>query len=259
MAMVLEVCVDSLGAAKAAQAGGATRLELCSALPLGGLSPDLALFDLVRQAVDLPIHALLRPRAGDFLYDEDEFALLCRQTKELAQRGADAIVIGAVTPQGRLDTEKMEQLMELAPNCKVTLHRAFDVTRDPYEALEDACRLGVSWILTSGQQNSCTQGADLLKNLVQQAGDRTQILIGAGVNAEAIRMLAPYTGAEAFHLSGKYSVPSGMKFRRESVSMGAAGMDEYEISRCSAKAIAAAREALEQAMRERETKGGVPV
>ena len=209
MAGLLEVCADSVCSAVNAARGGADRIELCSALPLGGLSPDEDLFCMVRERVDLPVRVLLRPRAGDFLYDEDEFELLCCQAARFAGLGADGIVIGMLNPDGTLDAERMSALMTCGDGCGVTLHRAFDVCRDAHEAL------------------------------------RTAKELGGGVTADVIRALAPQTGAYAFHLSAKAVVPSGMEFRREAVPMGAAGMNEFELWRCDEGAVRAAREALD--------------
>ena len=166
MKPVLEVCTHSVESAVSAERGGAMRLELCANLMIGGTSPDEDLFRMVRERVSVPVRVLLRPRCGDFLYTESEFELLCRQVKRFAALGADGIVIGVLTPEGDLDEERMAKLIALAGGCGVTLHRAFDVCRDPFAALETAKRLGVDTILTSGQQADCTAGADLLRALV---------------------------------------------------------------------------------------------
>ena len=200
---------------------------------------------MVRERVSVPVRVLLRPRCGDFLYTESEFELLCRQVKRFAALGADGIVIGVLTPEGDLDEERMAKLISLAGGCGVTLHRAFDVCRDPFAALETAKRLGVDTILTSGQQAGCTAGADLLRALVAKAGEDVQILVGAGVNADVIRDLQPKTGANAFHLSAKRVENSRMQFRRENVPMGLPGLSEFSLWRCDENAVRAAREAFD--------------
>ena len=245
MAFELEVCVDSVESAESAARGGATRLELCENLVIGGTSPCEDLFDLVRARVDIPIRVLLRPRFGDFLYSADEFELLRRQVRRFAARGADGVVIGVLTPDGALDEVRMAELIALADGLGVTLHRAFDVCRDPFAALAAARRLGVDTILTSGQRACCADGAALLAELVRTADDAPQILIGAGVNADVIRALQPATGATAFHLSGKRTEDSRMIYRREGVPMGLPGISEYELWRCDEAAVRAARQALE--------------
>lgn len=245
MPWILEVCVDSVESAVSAARGGATRLELCANLVIGGTSPDEDLFRMVRERVDIPVRVLLRPRFGDFLYSEEEFELLRRQVRRFAALGADGIVIGMLRPDGTLDEARMAELISLAGGCGVTLHRAFDVCRDPLEALDAAVRLGVDTILTSGQQASCAQGSELLRELVARSGGRPQILIGAGVSADVIRTLQPATGADAFHLSAKRTENSRMTFRREGVPMGLPGISEFEVWRCDETAVRAARQTLE--------------
>ena len=224
MARVLEVCVDSVESAVSAARGGAMRLELCANLVIGGTSPDEDLFRMVRRRVDIPIRVLLRPRFGDFLYSEEEFELLRRQVRRFAALGADGVVIGVLRADGTLDEPRMAELIALAGGCGITLHRAFDVCRDPFEALAAARRLGVDTILTSG---------------------RPQILVGAGVNADVIRALQPMTGADAFHLSAKRTENSRMTYRREGVPMGLPGISEFEVWRCDEAAVRAARCALD--------------
>ena len=241
MSFVLEVCVDSVESAVSAARGGATRLELCANLVIGGTSPDEDLFRMVRERVDIPVRVLLRPRFGDFLYSDDEFELLRRQVRRFAALGADGVVIGVLRPDGTLDEARMAELIALAGGCGVTLHRAFDVCRDPFEALEAAGRLGVDTILTSGQQAACAQGAGLLRELVGRSGGRPQILVGAGVSADVIRTLQPATGANAFHLSAKRTEESRMAFRREGVPMGLPGISEFEVWRCDEDAVRRAR------------------
>lgn len=245
MPWILEVCVDSVESAVSAARGGATRLELCANLVIGGTSPDEDLFRMVRERVDIPVRVLLRPRFGDFLYSEEEFELLRRQVRRFAALGADGVVIGMLRPDGTLDEARMAELISLAGGCGVTLHRAFDVCRDPLEALDAAVRLGVDTILTSGQQASCAQGSELLRELVARSGGRPQILIGAGVSADVIRTLQPATGADAFHLSAKRTENSRMTFRREGVPMGLPGISEFEVWRCDETAVRAARQTIE--------------
>lgn len=245
MPCVLEACVDSAESAASAARGGATRLELCANLVIGGTSPDEDMFRMVRERVDIPVRVLLRPRFGDFLYSDDEFELLRRQVRRFAALGADGVVIGVLRPDGTLDEARMAELIALAGGCGVTLHRAFDVCRDPFEALEAAGRLGVDTILTSGQQAACAQGAGLLRELVGRSGGRPQILVGAGVSADVIRTLQPATGANAFHLSAKRTEDSRMAFRREGVPMGLPGISEFEVWRCDEDAVRRARQALD--------------
>lgn len=242
----LEVCIDSPESALEAEAGGATRLELCANLIIGGTTADLSLFRWVRSHTALPIHALLRPRFGDFLYSDAEYEILCRQAEAFVQNGADALVTGFLTPDGALDEGRLRQLRQIAAHSRLTLHRAFDLCADPFAALEIAKKLGIDSILTSGQQHSCLAGKGLLRELVVRAEGAVEILVGAGVNAEVIAELVPYTGARAFHLSGKRTVDSGMVFRRPGVPMELDSMSEYDILRTDRTVVHEARTVLDR-------------
>lgn len=243
--MVLEICVDSLASARAAIAGGADRLELCSALLAGGLTPYEALLRQIRAESDIPIRCLMRPRPGDFLYTPEERELMRRQILQLKNAGANGFVIGCLTPQGDLDVNAMEPLMEACCGCGVTLHRCIDVSRDPLKTCRQAGKLGIDTVLTSGAAASCAQGQDMIARLIALNGP--QILIGAGVNAQVIRRFRQNVpGAAAFHMSGKTELESQMVFRREGVPMGLPGLDEWHIQQTSREAVQAARAALYQ-------------
>ena len=149
MAGILEVCVDSLASARAAIAGGADRLELCSGLPIGGLTPYTALLRQIREESAIPIRCLMRPRAGDFLYTDDEIRLMAAQIVALREAGADGFVIGCLTPAGDLDTAAMAPLLEAAEGAAVTLHRCIDVSRDPAQTYLKAGVLGIDTVLTN--------------------------------------------------------------------------------------------------------------
>ena len=162
MKKLLEVCVDSLASARAAQAGGADRLEFCSALAVGGLSPYPELLRQIKAECSLPVRCLMRPRAGDFLYTKDEIDLLCAQIHTLRDTGADGFVIGALTPDGALDKPAMAQLLDACGDKPVTLHRCIDVSCDLVETYRDAATLGIDTVLTSGGAASCRQGTAAL-------------------------------------------------------------------------------------------------
>jgi copper homeostasis protein len=240
---ILEVCVDSVASAVQAEEGGADRLELCADLVVGGVTPTLSLYERVREKVKIPIHVLLRPRFGDFLYDEEEFEVLRRQARAARQAGADALVIGCLTPQGRLCIEQMERLMEEAGGKPVTLHRAFDMCSDLDQALEDAKKLGIHTILTSGGQASAQAGMETLARL-QKAAGTLSIMAGAGIEAGAIRKLLRHAELSAFHMSGKRIVESRMVYRNPSVSMGLEQLSEYELWQTDARAVRQAKAAL---------------
>lgn len=249
---LLEVCVDSLASARAAVAGGADRLELCSALVVGGLTPYAALLAQIRAESDIPVRCLMRPRPGDFLYTPEEIDLLCAQIPVLRQAGADGFVIGVLTADGDLDMEATRRLVEAAgPGAGLTLHRAIDVSRDPVRTYRDAAALGIDTVLTSGAAASCGEGRAVLSSLLAERDrlDGPEVLIGAGVNAEVIRELCHVLPrARAFHMSGKAERESGMQFRREGVPMGLPGLDEWHIQQTSASAVRAARQALDKSV-----------
>lgn len=244
---VLEVCVDSFASAQAAVEGGADRLEVCSALAIGGLTPYLALVEQIKEAFDLPVRCLMRPRAGDFLYEKEELAMLRAQIRQLSQAGADGFVIGCLTPEGDLDVDAMRYLMEACGGRGLTLHRAVDVSRDPVQTYNQAGELGLDTVLTSGGAGSCVQGMETIGKMLalRNAISGPEVLIGAGVNAGVIRQFrAAFPDAQSFHMSGKADIPSRMRFRREGVPMGLLGLDEWHISQTSREAVRAAKEAL---------------
>ena len=155
---LIEACVDSYASCKAAYLGGADRLELCAHLVIGGTTPSPALFRQVARDIPVKINVLIRPRFGDFLYSEAEMEQMCEEIQTFRDLGANGVVIGALTPDGDLDMEKMRRLMDCAGTMDVTLHRAFDMTRDPFRTLEEAVQLGCKTILTSGQQKDALAG-----------------------------------------------------------------------------------------------------
>lgn len=242
----LECCVDSVESAIAAEEGGADRLELCTALIIGGTSPGMALFEQVKANCNLPVRVLLRPRFGDFLYSKYEFCIIRREVEMFRKAGADGVVIGCLKEDGSLHMEQMEELMETAGDMKVTLHRAFDVCADPFQVYEQARKLGIDTILTSGQKKDCLTGMPLLKKLceMQKQQDSPQIMAGAGVTPEVIRKFLTETEITAFHLSAKKVIDSGMCYRKEGVPMGLPAMSEYSIFRTDKDVVARAREVL---------------
>lgn len=247
MKKILEVCVDSLASAKAAMAGGADRLELCSALAVGGLSPYGELLEQIKAVCPLPVRCLMRPRPGDFLYTEDEIQLMCAQIRHLRAAGADGFVVGALTPEGTLDSRAMERMLDACGDKPVTLHRCIDVAADPARVYRTAAALGLDTVLTSGAAASCREGKETLGKLLalREELNGPEVLIGAGVNAAVIRELrAALPGARAFHMSGKTLRESSMRFRREGVPMGLPGLDEWHIQETDAEAVRAAKAAL---------------
>lgn len=242
---VLEVCVDSVESAIAAKNGRATRLELCSDLIIGGTTPSIELFHMVKEATGLPVHILIRPRFGDFLYSDYEYELMCRQIRSFVLAGADAFVIGSLNADGTLNEEQMKGMIEEAGGRKITLHRAFDVSKNPMEVIERAKVLGVNTILTSGQARNCYEGRQLIAELLKVAGNM-EILIGGGVDAAAIEYFVREMPARSFHMSGKMVVPSGMEYRNTQVSMGLPGISEYQVWRTDEESVHMASDMLER-------------
>ena len=238
--MILEVCVDSVESAVNAELGGADRIELCGDLIVGGITPSLALYERIHEKTELPIHVLLRPRFGDFLYSEEELEVLIRQAKMFAEAGADNLVIGCLTPEGRLDLEAMKRIIDAADGTPVNLHRAFDMCRDLSEALEDAKTLGVVSILTSGGVASAKEGAKVLDELKKNAGD-IDIMAGAGMNAQNIKFMLNTTSITSFHMSGKKVLESNMQYRNPNVNMGLPTLSEYEIIQTDVQEVRAAK------------------
>ncbi len=241
---ILECCVDSVESAINAANGGASRLELCSNLVIGGTTPDVALVKEIKKHTDIRIHALIRPRFGDFCYTEHEVEIMKAQIRALKEAGVEGVVIGALDEEGNINVSVMKALMVEAEGLSVTLHRAFDMCRDPYEALEQAISLGINTILTSGQKQSAWEGRELLAELIERADGRIDIMAGAGISASEIEKLIPVTGGTSYHMSGKVTLDSPMKYRKEEVSMGLPSLSEYEIWQTSENAVREACEIL---------------
>lgn len=241
---LLEICVDSLESARRAAANGADRLELCGNLLLGGTSPS---YTLIRQAVALgiPVNVLLRPRFGDFCYTAEEKEEILDQIRFCGSAGASGVVIGGLNPDGGLDVEFLSECMAEAKGMTVTLHRCFDVCRDPHMALEQAVELGIHTILTSGQCANALAGADLLAQLNTQAAGRIHLMAGSGVSAGNIPEIYAKTGIRHFHLSGKRTEPGPMAFRREGVPMGLPMASEFDRQYTDGDAVKAARNAID--------------
>ncbi len=240
---LLEVCAGSYASCMAAARGGADRLELCANLVIGGTTPSPALARQVLRDCRLPVNVLIRPRFGDFLYDEAEMEQMVLEIKAFRALGVNGVVIGALTPDGCLDLEKMKRLMDAAGDLEITLHRAFDMTRDPFQSLEEAVALGCKTILTSGQAPSAPEGAALLKELNARAAGRITIMAGSGVKSGNLPALHEATGILAFHASArKKGLDSGMRYRKQEVSMGLPSLSEYEVWQTDEKEVRACAE-----------------
>lgn len=237
---VLEICVDSLASAREAALGGANRLEVCSNLLIGGTTPSPALVKRIVQETGMTVHALVRPRAGDFLYSQEECDQMVEEIESLIAAGAKGIVIGSLNADGTLNMPQMRRMIAAAQGAHITLHRAFDMCCDPIVCMETAISLGVQTILSSGGEDSVEQGASLLGELVKKAAGRVNILAGGGVNEQTIGLLWR-TGVRSFHLSGKKMLESGMIYRNPRVHMGACGLSEYTLFRTDAASVQAVK------------------
>jgi len=228
--VTFEISIDSVQSAINAQKAGADRVELCAGLMEGGTTPSMGMIKTVRNSIDISMFVIIRPRGGDFLYTNEEFEVMCSDIVEAKKNGADGIVSGALTEDGNIDIEKTKKMIELAHPLPFTFHRAFDMCRDPYEALDQLIELKAARILTSGQMNSAAEGIPLLRGLVKKAGNRITIMPGAGVNINNIIPLIDETKATEFHFSGKKKYPSKMKYFNRNISMGnSAEVDEYAV------------------------------
>ena len=232
-----EICANSVASCKAAQEGGADRVELCSGIPEGGTTPSFGMIRKARESIDIALNVIIRPRGGDFLYSSDELDEMIYDIRAAKEAGADGLVFGCLTKDGQVDMEAMSRLIEAAEGLPVTFHRAFDHSTEPMRALEDIIALGCVRILTSGCRPSAMEGAGLIAQLVNKADDRIIIMPGCGVNEMNISELARLTGAREFHFSAREPVESGMLFRNPDVTMGSEA-DPYATVCTSADRVA---------------------
>jgi copper homeostasis protein len=201
--ILIEVCVDNLVSAMAAEVGGASRVELCGALSEGGITPSSGIILKARQLIAIDIFVMIRPRTGNFVYSENEFDSMLLDIASARELGANGIVSGMLNPDGSVDTGRTTHLVNASLPLPFTFHRAFDCTPDPFQALEDIIACGCTRILTSGQQHTAFEGRELIFKLIQQAGNRIAIMPGSGVNKSNVVSLISKTGAREVHLSGQ--------------------------------------------------------
>jgi len=216
---LLEISVQTLEAAMAAERGGADRIELCANLAIGGITPGVELLRAVRAKLHIPIFSMVRPRAGDFVYSNAEFAEMKSAISLAKESSMDGVVLGLLRKDRHVEIEPTKELVELARPLPVTYHRAFDEIADLRQALEDVIKTGARRILTSGGANGALEGAAVLAELVAAAGNRITIVPGAGINASNIWMVAEQTNAGEFHSGLSSALPYGSsdheKFERE--------------------------------------------
>ena len=206
--MDLEICVDSVESAISAARGGAERIELCSALSEGGITPSAGLIRSVREAVGIPVYIIVRPRGGNFVYSEPELEVMRRDIVDARARGVDGVVLGVLTPDHEVDRARTAALIELARPLQVTFHRAFDFCRDLDQALEDVIVCGADLLLTSGGRPDAMKGLNAIAGLQRRAGMRIRIMAGGGVRIGNVRTIALRTGVRDVHTSLSSEVQS---------------------------------------------------
>ncbi len=224
--LILEVCAGDIESVWAAARGGADRVELCCALSEGGLTPSVGMIEEALTVEGIKVNVLIRPRSGDFIYSEAEMRVMIRDIETCRRLGVNGVVFGALTPDGEIDMEACRRMAQAAEGLHKTFHRAFDMCCDPRKAVKDIMQLGCDRILTSGQEVSAMAGSALIHDLQVEFPDMIFIAAG-GVIPSNVMEIAVDTGVREIHASAKTSVESRMLFRRKSISMGRAGMDEY--------------------------------
>lgn len=243
--VLVEVAVDSAAGAATAADAGADRVELCTSLGEGGLTPSRGLIEAVLTATTIPVFAMVRPRRGDFLYDAAEFDVMLRDVRHAKAAGVHGIVAGVLRADGRLDVERMRELVAAAAPLPFTCHRAFDVCAEPAAAIDTLIAIGAARVLTSGQAATATAGSAAIAKAVERARGRLVVMAGAGVRADVVTALVAATGVREVHLSAGVFCASAMTFRRPDVPMGApAPADEYGHRRTDAAQLAALVRAL---------------
>jgi copper homeostasis protein len=252
--MELEICVDSVESASAAESGGAQRVELCSGLVEGGLTPSLGLIHAVRSRIGIGVHVMIRPRGGDFLYSDEELAVMRDDISLAAGSGVQGVVLGLLTADGGVDVARTRELVKLARPMEVTFHRAIDMTSDLERALEEVIESGADRVLTSGGERTAVLGCRRIHDMVQAARGRIGLMAGGGVRAENVQEIALATGVVEFHAGLRRTIPSGARFQAHKVSLGAPGVDDYARS----GVLTADVRMLRQAMNAASSKGETP-
>lgn len=225
---IFEICVYNSISALNAQLAGADRIELCDNMYEGGTTPSYGMIKIIREKLKIEINVMIRPRGGDFCYDDTEFEIMKNDILKCKELKVNGVVFGILKSDGNIDIERTSELAELARPLSVTFHRAFDMTPDLFKSMDELALIGIDRILTSGGQNTATEGVETIKKLILNAKDAIIIMPGSGINSESISKISDISGANEFHLSGKMPVNSEMVFRKNNISMsGIPGIDEY--------------------------------
>ena len=237
MNYLIEIATSDFLTTKSAVEGGADRIELCANLAEGGTTPSYAHIKKCREAFDIVLFPIIRPRGGDFLYTKDEFEIMKNDIKLCKELGCEGIVIGLLNMDGTIDMTRTSELIEPAYPLEVTFHRAFDRCKDPFAALEELIEIGCQRILTSGQKPTVSEGVDLIAELNKKADDRIIILPGSGVRKDNIKMLAEKIGCLEFHSSLRGKAKSPMQFIHPAFADSAESYSNNEISPNEVRAL----------------------
>lgn len=237
MNYIIEIATSDFLTTKSAVEGGADRIELCANLAEGGTTPSYAHIKKCREAFDIALFPIIRPRGGDFLYTKDEFEIMKNDIRLCKDLGCEGIVIGLLNLDGTIDMSRTSELIELAYPLEVTFHRAFDRCKDPFIALEELIEIGCQRILTSGQKPAISEGVNLIAELNKKADDRIIILPGSGVRKDNIKMLAEKTGCIEFHSSLRGKTKSPMQFIHPAFANSEESYSNNEISPDEVRAL----------------------
>ena len=228
---LIEICVEGIDGLAAAQAAGADRVELCASLLEGGLTPSMGVIRQALKIATIPFHVIIRPRGGDFLYSELEYQTMLDDVRACRELRVAGVVFGCLTADGRIDEARMTALSAAARPMKITCHRAFDMTRDPEEAIEALVRSGVDRVLTSGQRDTALLGLDTLKRTHDAARGRIKIMVCGALDETNIAEVLRRSEGDELHFSAPHTVPSGMAFRNPNVGMGGTAYErEFEVT-----------------------------
>ena len=241
-AFIIEIATSDFETTQSAVDGGADRIELCANLDEGGTTPSKGMIEECRNAFNLPIFPIVRPRGGDFLYTEEEFQIMLKDTRFCKAVGCEGVVIGLLDADGNIDLERTADLVNAAYPMEITFHRAFDRCKDPFKALEELVNIGCQRILTSGQHPAAPAGKDLIRDLITAADSRIVIMPGSGVRKDNIKMLADHTGAVEFHSSLRGKIKSRMNFIHPAF---ASSVESYSNNYIDPAEVKTLREALE--------------
>lgn len=237
---LIEVCVEGIDGFLAAQEAGADRVELCASLLEGGITPSFGVVAEAQRRARIPIHVIVRPRGGDFLYSDAEFQTMRADIATLRDLGVAGVVIGILTPEGEIDEARTKELVAAARPMAVTCHRAFDMTRDPDTALAALIRCGVDRVLTSGMRDTALEGLPILKRVVGAAHGKIKIMACGALDPNNIALVLRESGADELHFAAPKTVPSGMTHRNPHVGMGGTAIErEYQLTLTDAEMVRA--------------------